>query len=324
MSNWLEAYFAVEVTTAASSRAVQRRDLARFVAFVRAAEGHDRRAVWTGRLSRAFIEALRAQLNPNGERACSDRTLARITAHLKTFAKWIHQLKPFPLGNPTEKLKTVPLGTGLEIERAVTPAERRKLLDAADYLPVMGGRSRDRRHPAERPRRRGYRPWRNRAVIYLLLETGMRRAAVTNLNLTDIDSDRRALQVREKGGLSHRYQVSREGLKAIDDYLERERLTDADVWTESPALFLPADCKPQSSGRLAPKVVNAIWNEVCQLAQVTGRTPHSARHAVGRHIMEKTGNVAAVQRQLGHKNAAYSLQYARITDRELNDVMDDR
>ena len=83
LSNWLEAYFAVEVTTAASSRAVQRRDLTRLVAFVRAAEGHDRRAVWTGRLSRAFIEALRRQLNPNGERACSDRTLARITAHLR-------------------------------------------------------------------------------------------------------------------------------------------------------------------------------------------------------------------------------------------------
>ena len=67
-----------------------------------------------------------------------------------------------------------------------------------------------------------------------------------------------------------------------------------------------------------------IWNEVCQLAQVKGKTPHSARHAMGRHIMEKTGNVAAVQRQLGHKNAAYSLQYSRITEEELNEVVDDR
>ena len=45
---------------------------------------------------------------------------------------------------------------------------------------------------------------------------------------------------------------------------------------------------------------------------------------MGRHVMEKTGNVAAVQRQLGHKNAAYSLQYSRITEGELNDVVDDR
>ena len=45
---------------------------------------------------------------------------------------------------------------------------------------------------------------------------------------------------------------------------------------------------------------------------------------MGRHIMNKTGNVAAVQRQLGHKNAAYSLQYARITDAELQTVVDER
>ena len=40
--------------------------------------------------------------------------------------------------------------------------------------------------------------------------------------------------------------------------------------------------------------------------------------------MDKTGNVAAIQRQLGHKNAAYSLQYARITSAELNEVLDGR
>ncbi len=67
-----------------------------------------------------------------------------------------------------------------------------------------------------------------------------------------------------------------------------------------------------------------IEQECRFFADVHGKTPHSARHAMGRHVMEKTGNVAAVQRQLGHKNAAYSLQYARITDEELLAVMDDR
>jgi integrase len=263
-----------------------------------------------------------------GGRRISDRTIARIVAHLKTFAKWVHKLAPFPLGNPTAKLKTVLPGTGLEIERAITPAERRKLLDAADYLPVVGGRSRNRRIaaelPDERPRRKGYRPWRNRAIVYLLIETGMRRAAVVHLNEGDIDFARRAVSTTEKGGNRHRYQISREGLKALCDYLQKERDQDAAYWAPSPALFLPAANKPQSAGRLSPVVINSVWNEVCAFAGVKGRTPHSARHAMGRHIIEKTGNVAAVQRQLGHKNAAYSLQYARITEEELRAVMDDR
>ncbi|MCH8913538.1 MAG: site-specific integrase, partial [Planctomycetes bacterium] len=59
-------------------------------------------------------------------------------------------------------------------------------------------------------------------------------------------------------------------------------------------------------------------------AGVKGKTPHSARHGMGRHLIEKTANVEAVQRQLGHKNAAYSLQYARITREELNEALDDR
>jgi site-specific recombinase XerD len=330
LAGWLEAYFAVEVTTAQSSRAVQRRDLTRFITFMQAEEGSDERSLWTSRLSRAFLDALRNEIDQQGQRRFSDRTIARIAAHLKTFAKWIHSLRPFRLGDPTEKLKTVLIGPGLEIERALTESERRKLLDAADHLPVLGGRSRDRRRckdvefADERPRRKGYRPWRNRAIVYALIETGMRRAAVCNLDLSEIDFEGRNVTVREKGGQSHRYKISKEGAKAIKDYLREERGIDQEMFPHSPALFLPPETATGSSGRLTPRVVNTVWNEACRWANVKGKTPHAARHAMGRHIMNKTGNVAAVQRQLGHKNAAYSLQYARITDAELQTVVDER
>ena len=327
---WLEAYFAVEVTTAQSSRAVQRRDLDRFLAFMQAEEGSDQRSLWTSRLSRAFLDALRNEIDQQGSRRFSDRTIARIAAHLKTFAKWIHALRPFRLGDPTEKLKTVLAGPGLEIERALTESQRRKLLDAADHLPVLGGRSRDRRRCAEvefadeRPRRKGYRPWRNRAIVYALIETGMRRAAVCSLDLSEVDFAQKTVSVREKGGQTHRYKISKEGAKAIQDYLREERGADQEMFPNSPALFLPPETVVNSSGRLSPRVINTVWDEACRWANVKGKTPHAARHAMGRHIMSKTGNVAAVQRQLGHKNAAYSLQYARITDAELQSVVDER
>ena len=70
--------------------------------------------------------------------------------------------------------------------------------------------------------------------------------------------------------------------------------------------------------------ISAIWDEVCSLAKIKGKSPHTARHAMGKHNIEKTGNVAAVQRQLGHKNAVYSMQYARISDKELEDVLEQR
>jgi integrase len=120
----------------------------------------------------------------------------------------VHTLRPFRLGNSTDKLKTVLLGPGFEVERALTESERRKLLDAADHLPIISGRSEDRRRtkhaefPDERPRRKGACPWRNRAIVYALIETGMRRAAACNLDLSEIDFDKHTVSVREKGGQS--------------------------------------------------------------------------------------------------------------------------
>jgi integrase len=246
-------------------------------------------------------------------------------AHLKTFSKWIHRLRPFPLGDPMEKIKLQPLGTGLEVERALTPAERRKILDAADLLVEVGGRSKDRSRyrGLDRPKRKGYRALRNRAIVYTLVETGMRRAAATSLDISDIDFKKKTVTVEEKGGVSHGYQISHEGLQAIRDYLEGERPQDDEKW-RSKALFLSPLTNPHGTGRLTAKVINDVWNEVSELAGVVGKTPHSARHAMGKHIMEKTGNVAAVQRQLGHKNAAYSMQYSRITAEELGEVINDR
>ena len=175
----------------------------------------------------------------------------------------------------------------------------------------------------EEPRRKGYRPYRNRAIVYTLIETGMRRGAITKLDVDHVDVRCKTLTVGEKGGYTHTYQLSQEGLKAIQEYLIHERHLDAEHW-QAPALFLPASTVPQSSGRLAVLAVNDVWNEVCRLANVQGRTPHSARHAMGKHIMAKTGNIAAVQKQLRHKQPAYAMQYARITAEELERVLDER
>ncbi|HKC66321.1 MAG TPA: site-specific integrase, partial [Pyrinomonadaceae bacterium] len=208
---------------------------------------------------------------------------------------------------------------------ALTVSERRKILDAADLLVEIGGRSRDRGRfrTAERPKRKGYRALRNRAIIYTLIETGMRRAAAASIDLDNVDFRKKTITVEEKGGVEHSYQISNEGLQAIRDYIERERPQDYEKW-RSQALFLSPFTNPHGNGRLTAQVINDVWNEVQEIAGVENKTPHSARHAMGKHIMEKTGNVAAVQRQLGHKNAVYSMQYSRITADELCEVINDR
>ena len=173
------------------------------------------------------------------------------------------------------------------------------------------------------PCAKGYRPFRNRAIVYALIETGMRQAAVRNIDFDDVDFERRLVLVEEKGGRTHGDKISREGIAVIEYYAAKERAGNFKKW-KSPALFLSAAPNAHGNGRLNPRVINTVFNEVCSLAGVEGHTPHDARHAMGRHLIEKTGNIAAVQRQLGHTNAAYSTQYARVIDQELADALDDR
>jgi integrase len=322
---WFDIYFEIEVTTLPSSRKVQERDLNLLISFMIETTGNDYRQNWTPRVGAEFKNYLRSVIEASGKRRWNDRTINRILAHVKTFAKWINKIAPFPLGNPMEKIKAFLIGNLLEIERAITPPERRKILDAADYLIISGGHSKDRtrfKDVNNRPVRKGYRPYRNRAIIYTLIETGMRRAAVTSINFSDVDTDLKKFLVEEKGGVQHSYNISTEGINAIRDYIINEREADDDHW-QVPALFLASKTIQRSSGRLNTRTINHIWTEVCKPLNIK-KSPHCARHAMGRHIMEKTGNLAAVQRQLGHKDPASSMQYARVTDKELKNILDER
>ena len=180
--------------TSARSRKEQARDFRLFIGFLQSVISSEERIDWTPRVSREFVDYLRSQIHEDGSRRFADRTVNRVIAHLKTFAKWVNSRSPFPKNeHPLLKMKGLADDNRLDLERALTVAEHRRMLDAADHLPVIGGRSRDRRRcrdvefPDERPRRKGYRPWRNRAIIYTLLETGMRRAEVTSIDLNTID-----------------------------------------------------------------------------------------------------------------------------------------
>lgn len=326
LREWFTIYFATQVTTSPRSQKEQVRDLSLFLSFLQQEFGNTLRLTWSPRASRDFLSALQNTVKDDGAKKWSDRTVNRMTAHLKTFAKWIHQHRPFPLGQPMAKITMLSVGNHLEIERALTKQERNRILDAADQLLLVGGRSGDRhRHGGTTPpQRKSFRPYRNRAIIYTLIETGMRRTAITNLNLVDIDFDRRILSVVEKGGSVQPYPISRQGIAAIRDYLAQERGEDFQKW-QSHALFLASSVSPHGDGRLNPKGINTVWNQVRDFAGVDKeKTPHSARHGMGVFIMEKTGNVAAVQRQLGHKNASFSLQYSRITNDELKRILDER
>jgi integrase len=114
-----------------------------------------------------------------------------------------------------------------------------------------------------RPKRKDYRAYRNRAVIYYLIETGRRRAAAVNLDLEDRDLKKKALSVRKKGGLVYCYQISLAGLQAILDYAENERRADTQDWN-SLALSLSASLKSGCgrSGNSFTVLISRVKNQI--------------------------------------------------------------
>src|SRR5664280_1856134 len=101
---WSRWYFDHAVTTVERSQKEQRRDLNMFLRFMELTEKTDDRSKWTPRLSEAFKTHLKSALHEDGSRHWSDRTINRVLTHLKTFAKWVHGLRSFPLGNPMAKI----------------------------------------------------------------------------------------------------------------------------------------------------------------------------------------------------------------------------
>lgn len=324
--NWLEFYFEYASPVALSTRKEEERDIRTFVSFMVRETAYDKRTDWTPRVSQVFRKELQSQINESGTRRYNDRIINHHIASLKSFSKWIHKHCPFPLGDPMAEIRENKTHSLLDIERALTKREYRLLLDHADRLTNVGGLSIDRsryKDVSNRPRRKNYRPYRNCAIIYTLLETGMRRAAVTHITLDDLDRKAKKITTLKKGGNQHSYKISEQRFKAIENYIKLERPFDAEYYT-SPILFLAAHNTKNQSGAILPRQINRIWDEVWKRARIEGKTPHSAKHAMGMHIQENTGNSEAVQKQLGHKNVAYSLGYARITDSEMEKVLENR
>jgi integrase len=331
---WIDKYFQLEVTTSEKSQKEQRRDFSLFLKYLIRSVGSDSKNRWTPRETRAFIDELRSTIDEGkNNRHWADSTINRILAHLKTLAKWIHKLDPFLLGNPMDKLKQLHTPSRLNIERAITPQERRLILDAADTMLKTRGISRDKKRfkrPENRPRSLRTRPYRDRAIIYCLIETGMRRYGLVNINFAGFNHKGKKITTVEKGGSEHTYSISSIGVQAIQDYIGQERHLD-DLHWQSPALFQLARTIPlknvenrSDKGRLSLIAINRIWNQVCYVAKVKGKSPHSSRHAMGRHLMDKFKNPEAVQLQLGHKNVGYSIQYSRVTSKEIDTKLDER
>jgi len=255
-------------------------------------------------------------------------TRTTILTYLKAFANYIHSNRPFPPGNPMKRIQLGSSGQKLDTGRAISESDRTTILNAADAYLTLGGKSKDRRRYGhlkieDKPKVPGARVYRDRAIIYTLVETGMRRMEVTEIRINKVKFKVREITVLTKGSSEKTKVISKAGIQAIKDYVDNERDLDNEHF-DSDYLFLNYWKNNSAKEKLSPTAINIIWNRVLASTTIEGKTPHSARHGMAFRILNsKKGNVSAVKDMLDHQNEIYALTYLKVTKNEMKNILDE-
>lgn len=259
-------------------------------------------------------------------------TINNHLASLSGFATWVHTQNEyvFSMGDPTKGIGDLSLAP-LE-PRSLTEAQVQSLKNLCDRLqPFYRAKGRRWSKSGEKaPLRANARPWRDRAIVFVLLSTGLRREELINLNLDQLnphapDELRRARRARinavaGKGKSQRDVFLSQDARQSLADYLEKEHAQDA-AGLENPPLFLSAaNVLPrQPDGRLTPRSVNYIleqigrWHDAEMVdadRHISPLRPHDLRHTFAFQLSRVTGADAyELERRLGHRSQRYIQRY---------------
>jgi integrase len=319
LAAWATRYLALAVVGVRSPAVTQKiaLHLDRIVAFFVDSYGHDRISTCLRRDVLAWQKAMVDQ-------GLAPATVNNHLASLSAFITWVTAQAPaiFPIGDPAKGVRE--LGLPPLEPRALSPAQVRSLKNLCDRFERFH-RLRGQRwatDAAAAPVRVHGRPWRDRAIVYVFLSTGLRREELLNLNLDQlvprtVAGLRQARQgrltgVKGKGGTERTVFLSVDARQALADYLEKERPRDAGA--DTPALFLTATGIPAraADGRLSLRAVNLILAQIGRWhdaelkdpsRHISPLHPHDLRHTFAFHLAKVTGADAyELERRLGHRS----------------------
>lgn len=141
---------------------------------------------------------------------------------------------------------------------------------------------------------------RDRAILLMLADTGIRAGGLVGLRLDDLDLARRLAIVTEKGGKSRSVAFLPITAEAISAWLAIRPAGDT--------VF----CGRYGS----PLAVNSLWQAFGRLKQragVDGRTnPHSFRHFFAREYIQNGGDLATLTHLMGHSSSLITTAYYAV------------
>jgi integrase/recombinase XerD len=150
----------------------------------------------------------------------------------------------------------------------------------------------------------------HRAVLMLCYGSGLRIAEAVSLQVSDIDSKRMLVHVRQgKGGVDRYSVISERMLRILREYWKLQR----------PQSWLFPSFRPEE--HIHPATIRHICHDACRMAGITKRiTPHILRHSFATHLLESGTDTRVIQVLLGHKRIDTTARYTQVTPRCLAQI----
>ena len=140
---------------------------------------------------------------------------------------------------------------------------------------------------------------RNKAIILMFLDTGLRLSELANIQLRDINFDREIIKVMGKGAKERVVRIGKTTQKAVLRYLLIRQDNHSCLWVTE-------ERKP-----LTVSGVQIAVKKLCHRAEITDAKcgPHTFRHSFAINFLRNGGGEFALQLMLGHASLYMTRRY---------------
>lgn len=161
---------------------------------------------------------------------------------------------------------------------------------------------------------------RNRAILWLLYDTGIRVSELTNLRVNDVDRKKGVITVLGKGSKERRVALGQNCLRNLFYYLDKHRPDEEELaeWGSAGEdhLFLSETRQP-----LTKNGMEMLFKRLKTRAGITGKriSPHILRHTFAMNYLLKSNDPFSLQELLGHEDLTTVLNYIHMNDAVLQE-----
>lgn len=297
-ASWRElvAYFIAEQQARQSSKKLYLKTITRFFAWIEET-GRD-----LSKLTRIDIAEYKDYLFPDQEenRKVSALTAGSYLVVVRKFFAWAESYKIYP--NIASSVKT-PKKVNTFKKKYLHEEEIFSLFDLQDTKVTQGDKC----------------SLRDRAIITLMVYTGLRTIEVSRANIGDFDieSGRRILRIWGKGrdDKDRRVVINEEVYSVIMEYLKSRK-----GYSDNDPLFVSESRRGSKTAnlRLTTKTISTICKRGLQAIGLDSRsyTAHSLRHTAGSLTLKNGGSQFDVMDLLGHSSVMTSQIYLNMIKEE--------